>query len=566
MTAALESISLYRELESELTGPDGPFALANAEVRGESMLVYRNAPAGLDAVFGELVETYADNTLLIEGGVEYTYRQVADQAAHLAGALVSEYGVGSGSRVGVLMKNQLAYVVSIMAIARCGAAAVLFNSRESVVEIGHALADAGCSVVIADDKRARLARSAESDVPLVVVGEEPPSGDTRLYSEVVSGSFDRPAPVPADPESLCLILFTSGTSGRSKGVLLTQRNVCTMVMNLRMIKEINIHTNARKYGMEPDALRGLMPSLSALLIFPLFHTSGLVSLLTSLTSGGFVVIQDRWDAEGAIELIEKHKLAMLAGPPMVITDLLAANPRPEAVASLVNVAPAGQATPPDLVNRINQILPAAGRSVGWGMTEAAGSVCTAGGDLLAAYPGSSGPPCPVMSVRVVGTAGTILPAGEVGELEVRGPLVMAGYLDRPAETAAAFDGSWYRSGDLGYLDNNGLVFVVDRKKDMVISAGENIYCAEVEHALMASDKFVEVTVFGVPDNRRGEVVVAAVAPREGESLTETQVQDIVRGALAEYKVPAAVVFDLAPFPRSATGKILKRKVREQYSG
>ena len=312
MTAALESISLYRELESELTGPDGPFALATAEVRGESMLVYRNAPAGLDAVFGELVETYADNTLLIEGGVEYTYRQVADQAAHLAGALVSEYGVGSGSRVGVLMKNQLAYVVSIMAIARCGAAAVLFNSRESVAEIGHALADAGCSVVIADDKRARLARSAESDVPLVVVGEEPPSGDTRLYSELVSGSFDRPAPVPVDPESLCLILFTSGTSGRSKGVLLTQRNVCTMVMNLRMIKEINIHTNARKYGMEPDALRELMPSLSALLIFPLFHTSGLVSLLTSLTSGGFVVIQDRWDAEGC-DRVDREAQARDAG-------------------------------------------------------------------------------------------------------------------------------------------------------------------------------------------------------------------------------------------------------------
>ncbi|HEY9311927.1 class I adenylate-forming enzyme family protein [Williamsia sp.] len=565
MTAALESISLYRELESELTGPDGPFALASAQVRGESMQVYRDAPAGLDAVFGELVEAYSDNVFLIEGGVEYSYREVADNAARLAGALVSEYSIGTGSRVGVLMKNQLAYVVSIVAIARCGAAAVLFNSRESIAEIGHALADADCAVVIADDKRARLARSAGSGARLLVVGDEPLDGSTRLYREVMSGTFDPPAPVSVDPESLCLILFTSGTSGRSKGVLLTQRNVCTMVMNLRMIKEINIHTNARKYGMEPDALRGLMPSLSALLIFPLFHTSGLVSLLTSLTSGGFVVIQDRWSAEGAIELIAKHKLAMLAGPPMVITDLLATNPEPEAVASLVNVAPAGQATPPDLVDRISQMLPGAGRSVGWGMTEAAGSVCTAGGDLLAAYPDSSGPASPVMSVRAVGADGTVLPAGEVGELEIRGPLVMVGYLDRPAETAAVFDGSWYRSGDLGYLDKSGLVFVVDRKKDMVISAGENIYCAEVEHALMASDKFAEVTVFGVPDDRRGEVVVAAVAPREGEILTEQQVQDIVRGSLAEYKVPTAVAFDLAPFPRNATGKILKRKVREQYS-
>jgi len=562
----LEPVSLYRELESELTGPDGPFALATAQVRGESMPVYRDAPASLDVVFRDLVETYPDNILLIEDGVEYTYREVAEQAAHLAGALAAEYGVGPGGRVGILMKNQLAYVVSIMAIARCGGAAVLFNSRESVVETGHALADANCVVVIADDKRAAMVRSAGSEVPLLVVGDELPGGPARAYADAMAESFDPPAPAAVDPESLCLILFTSGTSGRSKGVLLTQRNICTMVMNLRMIKEVNILTNARKYGMEPDALRGLMPSLSALLIFPLFHTSGLVCVLTSMTSGGFVVIQNRWNPQTAIDLIARHKLAMLAGPPMVITDLLASNPAPEALASLVNVAPAGQATPPDLVNRISEVLPSAGRSVGWGMTEAAGSVCTAGGDLLAAYPESSGPLSPVMAVRVVDDAGTVLPAGEVGELQVRGPLVMAGYLDRPAETAAAFDGSWYRSGDLGYLDEHGLVYVVDRKKDMVISAGENIYCAEVEQALMASDQFTEVAVFGVPDERRGEVVVAAVAPREGVNLTEDQVKDIVRDALADYKVPAAVVFDLAPFPRSATGKILKRKVREEYRG
>lgn len=566
MTAALESVSVYRELESELTGPRGPFALTTIDVAGEPMRVYRDTPAGLDDVLRDLTDTYADSVLVVEEGVEYTYRDVAEMAAKLASALGSEYRIEAGQRVGVIMRNQLSFVVSLTAIARLGAVAVLFNSRETSVQIGAALADAACAVVIADGPRALLVRESDVLAELIVVGGELPAGPARDYADLIANAAPSAERAAVDAESPCLVLFTSGTSGRSKGVVLTQRNVCTMIMNLRLIKEMNIAVNARKYGMEPDALRDLMPKLSALLIFPLFHTSGLVSLFTTMTSGGFVVILRRWDAAAAIEMISRHKLAMLAGPPMVITDLLSVNPPAEAVASLVNISPAGQATPPDLVARIGAVLPSAGRSVGWGMTEATGSICTAGGDLLAAHPDSSGPVSPVMDVRVVDPAGSVVSPGEIGELQARGPLIMAGYLDRPDETAAVFDGSWYRTGDLGYLDANGLVFVVDRKKDIVISAGENIYCAEVEYALMASGRFDEVAVFGVPHERLGETVVAVVNTRDGQTMTITEVQDIVRETLADYKIPTDVAFDLGPLPRNATGKILKRKVREAYPG
>lgn len=566
MTAALESVSVYRELESALIGPQGPFALTTIEFAGESMRVYRDAPESLDAVLRGLTETHADATLVVEDGIEYTYRDVAEMADRLAAALSSEYRIGRGHRVGVIMRNQLAFVVSLMAITRRGAVAVLFNSRESSGQIGAALADASCSVVIADGARAQLVRENDEQAELIAIDGRPLAGPARSYADLISGAPANVEPVEVGPESPCLVLFTSGTSGRSKGVVLTQRNVCTMIMNLRLIKEMNIEVNARKYGMEADALRDLMPKLSALLIFPLFHTSGLVSLLTTMTSGGFIVILRRWDADQAIELIAQHKLAMLAGPPMVITDLLATNPPAESVASLINISPAGQATPPDLVARIGEVLPSAGRNVGWGMTEATGSICTAGGDLLAAHPDSSGPVSPVMDVRVVDAAGAVVSAGEVGELQARGPLVMDGYLDRPDETAAVFDGTWYRTGDLGYLDDNGLVYVVDRKKDIVISAGENIYCAEIEYALMASELFTEVAVFGVPDVRLGEKVVAVVNTRKGRVMTIGEVQDIVRGTLADYKIPADVVFDPGPLPRNATGKILKRKVREAYPG
>jgi acyl-CoA synthetase (AMP-forming)/AMP-acid ligase II len=199
------------------------------------------------------------------------------------------------------------------------------------------------------------------------------------------------------------------------------------------------------------------------------------------------------------------------------------------------------------------------------MTETGGSVCTAGGDILAAHPGTSGPMSPTMDVRVTDQLGAEVPVGDVGELEVRGALVMAGYVDRPTDTAQAFDGDWLRTGDLGYVDEHGLVYVVDRKKDLVISSGENISCVEVEAALAKTDRFVEVAAFGVPDDRLGERLVVAVTARtDAPELDEDAVRDLARAELPEYKVPAEVVLDLGPLPRTATGKVIKRELRRRY--
>ncbi|MCF8590136.1 class I adenylate-forming enzyme family protein [Gordonia liuliyuniae] len=566
MTTANESVAAYREIEAELTGPDGPFAVIDTVVGGETMRVYRDTPTSFDEVFAEAVSEYADDTLFVEDGVSYTYRQVSDAAGLLAGSLVRDHGVADGDRVGIAMKNRMAFVVSLVAIGRCGAIAVLFNGRESEGELAGAVADAACVVIVADDERAAKIRTRDKETDLVVVGDgDLPSAPACRYDDLLAGGEPIAAREVPDPDSVSWILFTSGTSGRSKGVLLTHRNICTLVVNLRVIKESNIALNARKYGMEPEALRGLMPKLSALLIFPLFHTSGLASLLTTMSAGGFAVIMPRWNVDAAIELIDEYKLSMLAGPPMVIIDLLSAEPPAEKVGTLINVSPAGQATPPDLVSRIERVMPNAARGVGWGMTETTASVCTAGGDLLATHPNTAGATSPVMEVRVVDAAGQALDGpGATGELQIRGPQVMAGYLNRPEETAAVLDGSWYRTGDLGYVDADGLVYVVDRKKDIVITGGENVYCAEVEFTLLASERFTEVAVFGVPDPRQGEKVVAAVTVAEGLALTADDVRDIVRESLAAYKTPTDVVFDLGPFPRNATGKILKRKIRENF--
>ncbi|MCX4095864.1 class I adenylate-forming enzyme family protein [Nocardia sp. alder85J] len=303
--------------------------------------------------------------------------------------------------------------------------------------------------------------------------------------------------------------------------------------------------------------------MSPLLVFPLFHVSGLAGLLIAMSTGGQIVTMSRWNPAHAVGLVEKYKLTLVAGPPMAVDELLAEPDAAQRLSSLVNLAPGGQANPPNVSRRIANVLPAAQRSVGWGMTETGGSVCTANGILLAAFPDTLGPMSPTMDVRVTDAAGAPLPAGEIGELELHGGLVARGYLGRAAD-AGTFDDNWLRTGDIGYVDEYGLVYIVDRSKDIIIAAGENISCLEVEAVLAASDEFVEVAVFGVPDPRLGERVVAAVTLRAGISLSAEDIRELAGRSLPPYKVPAEILFDMSPLPRNATGKLLKRELRARY--
>jgi acyl-CoA synthetase (AMP-forming)/AMP-acid ligase II len=224
----------------------------------------------------------------------------------------------------------------------------------------------------------------------------------------------------------------------------------------------------------------------------------------------------------------------------------------------------GQATPASVIDRVSRALPMASQSGGWGMTEVCGSVSAASGAVFAAKPGTCGLPSPLTDLRVVDQMSRDVPPGATGELWLRSALVMPGYWNAPEATAAAFEGGWYKTGDIGFVDEDGFIFLVDRKKDMVICGGENIYCAEVERVLSADDAFAEISVFGVPDERLGERAVAAITLREGHERSEDDVKALARGALADYKVPASVVFDLGPFPRNATGKVNKAMLRAAY--
>ncbi|WP_019929110.1 class I adenylate-forming enzyme family protein [Nocardia sp. BMG111209] len=558
-----EVMACYREFERELTAAGGPFETVVVDPNdGGPVRSYRYAAPNFYAAVAELETRFRDHVLVTDESGSATYHEILDRARRLATALYDRYRIGPGDRVGIMMANRSEYLVVLFAAARLGAVAVLYNSRGSAAEIAAATADVPSAVVVADPRRLEILREVAPGATLITTNSTGPE-DVPALGDLIDRAGDTAARHPATADATCLILFTSGTSGRAKGVALTHRNIGNVVLNMKFVSECNIRFASRQYGIGVDDLRSFTPAMSPLLVFPLFHVSGLAGLLIAMNTGGQIVTMSRWVPAHAAGLVERYRLTLVAGPPLAVDELLAEPDAAQRLSSLVNLAPGGQANPPNVSRRIADTLPAAQRSVGWGMTETGGSVCTANGILLAAFPDTLGPMSPTMDVRVVDATGNPLPAGAVGELELRGGLVARGYLG-PAADAGAFHDDWLRTGDIGRLDRYGLVYIVDRSKDIIIAAGENISCLEVESVLAATDEFVEVAVFGVPDRRLGERVVAAVTLRAGVSLTAEDIRELAGRSLPGYKVPAEIVFDMSPLPRNATGKLLKRELRARY--
>jgi acyl-CoA synthetase (AMP-forming)/AMP-acid ligase II len=430
--------------------------------------------------------------------------------------------------------------------------AVLVNSRNAGEEMRAAIEDTDVALVLADAARGAALQDAGY-------------AGRILFSDAfaTAGSFTRLAP-PAQPDDPCAILFTSGTTGRSKGAVLTHRNLVTGLMCVQLSGAMVVRNIAQQYGITPDQVMAGRPQPTSLLVFPLFHISGLgAGLLSQLLIGGKIVIMRRWDVAEALRLIAAEKVTMLSAVPTMLWDLLnKAVPGEADISSLTNVASGGQGLPLNLLAAVQGAMPRAFLGTGFGLTETAGAVAMATGPDFLRQPGSSGRVLALADVRVHGDDGAVLPTGSTGEIAVRGPMVMAGYWNRPQETAEVLDAEgWFRTGDIGYVDDEGYIFIVDRKKDMVISGGENIYCAEVERVIGSLANVAEVAAFGLPDDRMGERLVTVIV---GDGLTVDAVCAHVAEHLAAYKTPTEVAFSAEPLPRNVVGKIDKIALRRLW--
>lgn len=544
-----------------LTKAGQPFAMREEVVRGQALQVYENLPANLSHFIVQ-ARSFGDRTFLVDGARRLSYAQVLDEAGGLARLLSERYGARDNVRVAIAMRNSPEWVIAFLAILLSGATASLVNSRGTGEDMIYALHDTECAILIADAGRAeKIGSGFGGDVILAVNGGFQDATGTPLPVQP-----DSPRANGCSPEDPAVIMFTSGTTGRPKGAVLTHRGVGTFLFGMRHNGAVYLTHMAQKLGMEPARLAAMIPQMATLAIFPLFHVSGASAMLMgALINGGKIVFVRRWDPAEALRLIESEQITMFQGPPSIFWDVLHCSEfDPARIQSVTNVGIGGQATPPNLLQQLRTAFPKAAPGGGFGQTETNGAICSATGEEFMANPSASGRVLPGTEIRIVGENGDDLPAGVAGEIWVKSPLVMAGYWNQPDANAAAFKDGWLRTGDVGFLDDNRFITIVDRKKDVVIRGGENIYCAELERVFADFPGVLEVAAFGVEDERWGERVVLAVVPHHGQTIDTQALLAFGRARLADYKVPSEIIIAPEPFHRNAVGKIDKLLLRRTH--
>jgi long-chain acyl-CoA synthetase len=526
-----------------VTAAGSPFEIG---ARG-GMRQFVNAPPDLNLMI-ESARRFGDKPFIVEGAQRLSFNDVFAARDALSATL----GIARAERVAICMKNSAAWMISFLAVVRAGGVAALLNSRGAPEALCAMAADVGATLVLADAERAEALRAGGYTGRIITANDYPATGQAP------------PTLAPAQPNDPAAILFTSGTTGRVKGAILTHNNLITGIMAMQMAGLMVLHNSAAAHGIPVATILANMPQQAVLQVYPLFHISGLgAAFLSPLLSGTKVVILSRWDAAEALRLIAAEKITQFTGVPTMIWDVLHCAKLGEAdLSSVRNIGTGGQALPINLLDAVHKACPQAVLGTGYGLTETSGSVAMAVGEDFIRNRASAGRVLDLVEMRIEAPDGSALPMGEAGEIVVRGPMVMAGYWSRQAETDAVLSADgWFRTGDIGYLDAEGYVFIVDRKTDMVISGGENIYCAEVERVIGELPGVAECAAFGIADERLGELLVAVVLAQG------LGAQDIIREVgtkLARYKAPGHVVFAAEPLPRNAVGKVDKITLRAKW--
>jgi long-chain acyl-CoA synthetase len=539
------------------------FTITTEDIRGVPTQVWAEAPATLLDVW-ELAAGHGDASFLVYEDEVTTYAEAHRRVDAIAAGLADRFGVGAGDRIAIAARNLPEWVLAFWATIRLGAVSVPLNGWWTGPELAYALGHSGCRVVLADEERLeRLAPEVDGLAALagvVALRSGSSAAGAVPLAELESDGGD-PVPRPAvGPEDDATILYTSGTTGRPKGAVGTHRNATSFLWN-----GLHMRTAAAEAAsVDPAAV----PPPSTLLTFPLFHVGGLQSHLLPYTlSGGTLVLLHRWDADLAVTLIERHRITAFSGVPTTAFQLLErARERGADLSSLGGISSGATLVPPELVRRIDdQFAHRVSPGNGYGLTETSGAMVFNAGPDYVAHPDSVGRPlAPVNEVRVVRADGTDADLGEPGEIWLKGPTVVRGYLDDPEATAAAFTDGWFHTGDVGTLDGDGLLRVVDRLKDVVIRGGENVYSAEVEGVLHEHPDVVDAAIVGLAHPSLGEEVGAAVRLRPGCAADAEALRAHVAGRLAAFKVPSRWWLRTDDLPRNATGKVLKRELRDAF--
>jgi long-chain acyl-CoA synthetase len=551
----------WDEANLAVTAPGQMFELIDGEVRGVKMKVFKNSPPHLGLVFAN-ARNHGDKPFLVYEGETWTFAKTMDYEDALASLLVNTYGVKKGDRVAVAMRNYPEWVMSFAAIISSGAINVSMNSWWTEDEMDFALEDSGATVLICDQQRYDIgaASCTKRGVKVLVVrSDKPLPAGVDKWEEVLPLGDKHPG-ADIHPDDDATILYTSGTTGRPKGAVSTHRAIISSIMAFSARNAVLAGAGVKMKDIDgPD----LPPSF--ILIVPLFHVTGCVPVMLSCFVVGLkLVIMYKWDAEKALEIIEREKITNFVGVPTQSWDLVNSPAFSKYdTSSLRAVGGGGAPSPASLVTKVNEKTKNGNPQLGYGMTEtnAFGPGIT-GSDYLT-HPTSTGRAVLPMLVQVRDENLKEVPRGEAGEIWFFGPMLIRGYWNRPDATAETIVDGWLRSGDIGRMDEDGFVYVEDRVKDMILRAGENVYGAEVESAIYEHPAVHEAAVFGVPHERLGEEVGVAILPNDGMTLTAEDLWSFLDGKIANFKIPTKVAIMNEPLPRNAAGKFLKRELQQQ---
>ncbi len=554
-----------------LIGPGRLAEIETVDVGGYPREVFKGAPRNLAGLYWQAM-AFGDRVMVVHDGMSLSYAEAFARAAALAKALREGYSAGPGSTIAVVTANRPEWIIAMLAITAIGGIAALVNSRGVAEEMLRAIDKVGCTLAILDAGCDDIITAAMPDPnwPRVVIGQPQASlrvgkdADFAVLSASVSGVEFQPKDM--DPAHGAIILFTSGTTGFPKGALLSHGALAASVSVACFMGALqDIRYEEESGETLPDHQRAM--ATPAVILGPMFHLSGIMPILRAISVGTTIHIMGKWNADVAMDMIETVGMTRLSFVSAMLFDIFR-SPRatPELLAKVRYMVNGAAPLDMTLVEEIKRRMPNCQLANGYGQTEGTAWTSNISGNIYLDHPASCGWPAPTVQVQLRRDDGSEAGIGEPGELWVSSALLMNEYVNDPEATAEVLQDGWLASGDVATVNALGIYTIVDRKKNMVISGGENIYCAEVERVLASCPGVREAIAYGLFDARLGERLAATLVTAPDAGLDEAAVKAHCRAHLAIYKVPREVSFIAEALPRTASGKVDRGKFLQQVRG